>query len=204
MSADRERTDPVADDVPPEEPLPAAAVWLVRFLTLIVCILMFAMMALVFTDVTARYGFSAPITGAFEFIEFMLALLIFSGLPLVTIARGHITIGIFDDVLRGGVKWTQQFIIALCSAGALLFIAERLFFQAEDMRIADKITGVLETPVAPIVYVLAALGFLSFLLQLFLVWQLVRRFPQPWPAPKADTVMEDGETYEPEAGLEKR
>ena len=168
------------------EPLPLPAVWLSKALTAFVCVLMFAMMMLVFADVMGRYLFSAPITGAFEFVEFMLALVIFSGLPLVTLARGHITIGLFDNVLTGARKWAQQFIIALASAAALVFIAERLFSQAEDMREADKITGVLETQIAPVVYVLAVLGFLSFLLQLFLIWQLIRRFPEPWAAPKGD------------------
>lgn len=168
------------------ERLPLSVVWLMKALTAVVCVLMFAMMMLVFADVMGRYLFSAPITGAFEFIEFMLALVIFSGLPLVTLARGHITIGIFDNAMSGARKWVQQFVISLASAVALAFIAERLFAQAEDMREADKITGVLETPIAPVVYVMALLGFLSFLLQLFLIWQLVRRFPEPWPAPTGD------------------
>lgn len=169
-----------------EAPLPALAVWLARALTAIVCLLIFAMMALVFFDVLGRYLLSAPITGAFEIIEFLLALLIFSGLPLVTMSRGHITIGMFDEVAKGRAKWVQQFLIALCSAGALLFIAERLLRQAQDMEVAQKITGYLETPVAPVVYVLSILGFLSFLLQLFLIWQLIRRYPEPWPAPRGD------------------
>lgn len=174
------------------EQLPPPAVWLSKALTAVVCVLMFAMMMLVFVDVMGRYLFSAPITGAFEFIEFMLALVIFSGLPLVTLARGHITIGIFDNAMSGVRKWTQQFVIALGSAAALAFIAERLFSQAEDMREADKITGVLETPIAPVVYVLALLGFLSFLLQLFLIWQLIRRFPEPWAAPMGDEDLAGG------------
>jgi len=186
MAADR-------DSLPAgEDRLPPPAVWLSRALTAVVCVLMFAMMALVFVDVMGRYLFSAPVTGAFEFVEFMLALVIFSGLPLVTLARGHITIGLFDSAFSGVRKWTQQLLIALGSAAALAFIAERLFSQAEDMRAADKITGVLETPIAPVVYVMALLGFLSFLLQLFLIWQLIRRFPEPWPAPTGDDDLSGG------------
>ena len=179
-----------------DSPLPAPAIWLARALTAVVCLLIFAMMALVFFDVLGRYLFSSPITGAFEIIEFLLALLIFAGLPLVTMSRSHITIGMFDDVARGRGKWLQQGLIALCSAGALLFIAERLLRQAQDMEAAQKITGYLETPVAPVVYVLALLAFLSFLLQLFLIWQLIRRYPEPWPPPRGDDDLSDLEKLE--------
>ena len=51
--------------------------------------ILFAMMVLTFVDVVLRYVFNRPIASAFELTELMLVVLIFAGLPLVSLADEH-------------------------------------------------------------------------------------------------------------------
>lgn len=51
-----------------------------------------ALMGLTMTDVVFRYGFNAPLQGAFELSEFMMAGAIFLGLAYVQRHRGHVAI----------------------------------------------------------------------------------------------------------------
>ena len=74
------------------------------------------MMLLTFVDVVARYVFHRPVRGAFEVTELMLLVLIFAGLPLVSLADEHVT---------------MDFIDRCCSAGGRLRLLERLV-QAVD------------------------------------------------------------------------
>ena len=58
------------------------------------------MMVLTVVDVTGRFVFNRPIPGSFEVMEFCLAIVVFSALPLVTWDRRHITVSLFDSFFR--------------------------------------------------------------------------------------------------------
>ena len=58
-------------------------------------VLFFMMMLTVF-DVAGRFFLAKPIPGSFELMEFGLAIVIFSALPLVTWDRGHITVSLLE------------------------------------------------------------------------------------------------------------
>jgi TRAP-type transport system small permease protein len=60
-----------------------------------------AMVALTFTDVIGRRLFNTPVFGANDITEHLMALIIFSGLPLLTAQRGHLSIDLLD-------KWVLQ------------------------------------------------------------------------------------------------
>ena len=63
--------------------LRSAEHWPLEILKWIVSLLLFLMMAITFVDVIGRYLFNAPIFGAAEMIQFLLAGTVFSGLILV-------------------------------------------------------------------------------------------------------------------------
>ncbi|HBT33667.1 MAG TPA: hypothetical protein DEB15_13005 [Pusillimonas sp.] len=54
-----------------------------------------AMVFLTFADVIGRRFFGAPIYGAHDLTEHLMALIVFSGLPLLTSARGHLVVDLF-------------------------------------------------------------------------------------------------------------
>lgn len=49
-------------------------------------------------DVVLRYGFGRPIHGAYDIVECLLVLLVFNGLSLVFLDRGHIVIDLVDHL----------------------------------------------------------------------------------------------------------
>ena len=70
--------------------------WDLRLLRGITALFLFAMMAVTFADVVGRYLFSAPIYGAAEIIQVMLAITIFSAMGLVSHNDQHIAVDVFD------------------------------------------------------------------------------------------------------------
>ena len=73
--------------------------------TLIACLLA-GMVALTFADVIGRRLFGAPIYGAHDITEHLMALVVFTGLPIVTIGGAHLTIDLLDRVLmRPRLAW---------------------------------------------------------------------------------------------------
>lgn len=66
--------------------------------TVLVC-LMGAMVALTFTDLIGRRVFGHPIFGAHDLTEHLMALQVFTGLPLATLAAMHLKVDLFDKFL---------------------------------------------------------------------------------------------------------
>lgn len=135
----------------------------------------FAMMALIFVDVFLRYLFSAPIPGGFEIIRFMLAILIFTALPLVTWAEGHIVVSVFDKFFVGRRGLIQKIGVSIVSIATLLLIAYLMWRQAESLQSSQQITGFLEWRIFPIAFFMCALSLIAVVIQLTMLWHFVRR-----------------------------
>ena len=138
--------------------------------------LIFALMALVFADVIARYILQHPIPGAFEIVEFILAGAIFTAIAVVSYRNEHITVSVFDHLFRGRVRWYQQAFVLLVSAIATGFIAIRMFASAEKMRETNLLALMFNVQIAPIVYLMAFMAAIAFLLIVALFIRHVR-FP---------------------------
>ena len=72
---------------------------------------------LTFADVFARYLFARPIRGSVEIIQYAMALVIFTALPLVTRHRGHVTVSLVDKLLSGRAAWVRQLVCDALSTG---------------------------------------------------------------------------------------
>ncbi|MFN0182354.1 MAG: TRAP transporter small permease [Aquabacterium sp.] len=120
--------------------------------------------ALTFADVFARYLFARPIRGSVEVIQYAMALVIFTALPLVTRSRGHVSVSLIDHLMRGGARRLQR---SLCDAVSLLALAVltwRLAAQAlSDMASSAK-TIVLGLPQAPLVWLMCGFCAISTLI----------------------------------------
>ncbi|MEY4978822.1 MAG: hypothetical protein RLZZ352_1092 [Pseudomonadota bacterium] len=66
---------------------------------LLLVVLLSAMVALTFADVLGRRLLNTPVFGANDITEHLMALIIFSGLPLLTAQRGHLSIDLLDHWL---------------------------------------------------------------------------------------------------------
>ena len=124
-----------------------------------------------FADVFARYLFAAPIRGSVEIIQYAMALVIFTALPLVTHGRGHVTVSLIDKLVRGRVAWLRRVFCDLISLLALVLITWRLWAQGASDLQGDTRTVVLGLPQAPLAYALCVLSALATLLMLGLLWR---------------------------------
>ncbi|NIA69287.1 TRAP transporter small permease subunit [Pelagibius litoralis] len=120
-------------------------------------LLLFGLIGLTCVDVVTRYWFNAPVNGAFELTELLLAALIFAALPLTTGAGQHVEVdllaGLSGPRLQRAMRW-----LAAVVAGVVLFIlAWRLALQGLRLSEDGAVTNSLALPLAPVAW-LAALS----------------------------------------------
>ena len=97
-------------------PLPPV---LLGTLRLLIAFVAFGMMALIFVDVFMRYLFNAPLAGAFEVAQFMLALLVFLSLPIVVWADENISVALFTGWFRGRAAHALKAAVMLVNVAGL-------------------------------------------------------------------------------------
>ena len=135
--------------------------WLEIVLKAVVATLMFAMMALTTADVFGRYVFVAPVGGAYEIVQVLLALLMFAALPLVSLDDAHINVDLFDRVIRGRLRWYRRLVILVASAAVVAFISHRLWLLGDVFAAGNRMMGAIEIPLAPLTYAMAALAVIT-------------------------------------------
>ncbi len=126
----------------------------------------FGMMALTAIDVAGRYLFNAPLGGAKELTEILLALMVFGAAPLVTATRTHITTALFESALKGPVLRARNIVVAGVSSLCCGVLAWRLWAQGDAMRDLAGGTPLLGVPLAPVFYVMAVLAALCAVIAL--------------------------------------
>ena len=133
-------------------------------------VVLFSMMLVTAVDVAGRYLFNKPLPGGFEVTEMMLAALIYCGLPLVSARREHIVIDTFESMMP---KWLTRALDVAAEAICAVTLAGLgwLIFQ-RAARVAEygDTTNVLKLPLAPVVYLMAAMIAVSALIHLSLLF----------------------------------
>lgn len=143
-----------------------ARCWSTRGLTLLCAAILFVMMLLTISDVALRYLFNAPLRGAYELTELSLAMLIYSGLPLVSLRNQHVTTDFLDRYLdRKGQKITAVFIHIICGLG-LVGVGWVVWMKAIAIGAAGDTTLVRGIVLAPFVYVISVLIFITAVVHL--------------------------------------
>jgi len=139
---------------------------LIRVAEIATALLLFVMMMLTFADVIGRYVFTAPIFGAAEMIQFLLAMTIFGGLCLVNARDEHITVELFEARLDRYVPRLRSIIVQLFSVVVMVFITNELYKFARDAQKVGTKTVVLEWPFAVVAYTVAGLCVVSLVAQI--------------------------------------
>ncbi|MEQ8349276.1 MAG: TRAP transporter small permease [Sneathiellaceae bacterium] len=106
-------------------------------------------------DVLGRYVFSAPIPGALEITEIVMALMIGAALPLVERRQAHITVDFVEGIRAPLFQRLRRIVLGLVMAGALAVAARQMFVQAGDYASGNEHTMYFEVPAAPIAYAIA-------------------------------------------------
>ncbi len=137
-----------------------------RALAVISCAILFLMMTLTFIDVSGRYLFNSPLPALAEIISFMMAGLVFCVLPMVCFREGHVTIDLLDGVVPQRLKRAQGVFINVVAAGAVLFIAWRLWVKAMTHLEFEEATDELYMDIWPFSTGMAILCVLAAVAQL--------------------------------------
>ena len=129
-------------------------------LSSLAAISLMAMMTITFIDVLGRYAFGSPLAGAYELIEYLLPVLVFSGLPLVTQRREHVTTGLFEDRFSGWVLRVRA--ITINTAGAIAcgyatYAMYRSYSAAATLHEASPVLGIPKPPVLGLIVAMLAI-----------------------------------------------
>lgn len=127
---------------------------------------LFGMMMLTFADVVLRYAFNAPLPGAFEVTELMLVVLIFSGLPLVSLNDKHVTTDLVDRLLTAHLRRANAVLAHLVFCAALLGVGWLIWSKAGKLAEVGDTTQILRILLAPFVYLMSALLFVTAVIHL--------------------------------------
>jgi len=112
-----------------------------RILGYAVALTLFVMMLVTCADVAGRYLFNHPISGAFELTEMLLAGMIFTALPLVTVRGEHVMVDLFDSVTPDWLLRVQHVIASIIGVLCTGFLAYRLGVRAENMVASGQTTA---------------------------------------------------------------
>lgn len=129
-----------------------------RFFAPVAGFCLFLMMVLTFAEVVGRYFLATPVTGGEEIKAFLLGFTVFTALPLVTAAERHIAVRSLANLLKGRAAAAQRVVVRVGTAAGFAFIAVLLFLQAQSLAEDGTLSNYLDMPLAPPVYVFAALA----------------------------------------------
>ncbi|ENM5932512.1 TRAP transporter small permease [Vibrio mimicus] len=128
---------------------------------------LFLMMIVTFIDVMSRNILNAPILGATEMIEVLLAIMVFMAFPLVSWQEENICVDLLDNYFPN--KWIglRQIIINLICACSLILVALTNWKLAERSLEYEEVTEILELPLGYVTYLISITGFIGGALTLF-------------------------------------
>ena len=118
---------------------------------------LFAIMMLTLVDVSGRKALSESVPGSLEMTELLMVVVIFAGLPLVSLAGEHVVFDSLDPWLPKWLRRAQGLLIDAISAGALLGLAWLMWSMASQMAGYGETTAQLKLPKAPFVYGMSVL-----------------------------------------------
>jgi TRAP-type transport system small permease protein len=104
-----------------------------------------AMVLLTFADVIGRRLFNTPVYGAHDITEHLLAIIIFSGLPLLTAHRAHLSIDLLDGWLLRPQWRVWHYGVNVLIAGVLVLTAYEFgaaVLEANAMKEVSQALGI--------------------------------------------------------------
>lgn len=114
---------------------------------IVACIALFILMVMTFCDVILRSVFNAPIEAATELTRILMAVLVFSVLPIVSTTNGHIAVDLTDGFFnRLHLSRARDVVIYVASGIMLFWPVQRVWVLAERARDYGDVTEYLSIP----------------------------------------------------------
>lgn len=113
----------------------------------VACIALFILMVMTFCDVILRSVFNSPIEAATELTRILMAVLVFSVLPIISVTNGQIAVDLTDGIFhRLRLDRIRDAIIYLVSGAMLFWPVNRVWVLAERSRDYGDVTEYLAIP----------------------------------------------------------
>ena len=114
-----------------------------------------ACMALVVTDVIRYQAVGKPVPGTHEVVELVAAVILSMGIGYLTFVRGHVSVGIVVDRFRPRVQAVFDLVNGVIALGFTIWLTEGMVEMAIRNFRYGWVTGVLEIPRHPFMYLIA-------------------------------------------------
>jgi TRAP-type transport system small permease protein len=131
---------------------------------------LFAIMLLTLVDVSGRKVLSQSVTGSLELTEMLMVLVIFAGLPLVSLRGEHVVFDSLDTLWPRGFKRVLEGAVDLLCAVAMAGLAWLMWEKAGQMAQYGDITAQLKLPLGPLVSVMSVLCAITALVHVVLAF----------------------------------
>jgi TRAP-type C4-dicarboxylate transport system permease small subunit len=127
------------------------------FPTVMACVALFILMVMTFCDVILRSMFNAPIEAATELTRILMAILVFSVLPMISAGKGQIAVDLTDGLFaRLRLGRARDAVVYLVSGIMLFWPIQRVWILAERARDYGDVTEYLSIPVFYVGWFIAA------------------------------------------------
>jgi TRAP-type C4-dicarboxylate transport system permease small subunit len=119
---------------------------------------LFALMLLTFTDVMLRSIFNAPIQAGADLTRLLMAVVVFSVLPVLSFRGDHISVDLLDGWFQrlNLSRWRDVVVNLLCG-GLLIWPAQRIWVLAERSRSYGDVMEYLGAPVHYLIWFISAM-----------------------------------------------
>ena len=142
-----------------------------------------AIMTMTFVDVIGRNFLGRSLIGTVETVSLMMGVMVFSGLAVTELNRGHIVVETFQGLFPKPLKRTSMIVNSLLAVGVAGMLLNQLFTKTLDVLAEQEFTMILKLPYWPAA-ILMLIGFAVFFL--LLVLRLIRDIIGPQDHPHAD------------------
>lgn len=129
---------------------------------------LFAIMVLTLVDVSGRKLLNTSVTGSLELTELLMVVVIFAGLPLVSLRGEHVVFDSLDPLLPRLLRRMQGVLVDLSVTALLAGMAWLMWTKAGQMAEYGDTTSQLKLPQAPFVYLMSGLLAMTGLVHLVL------------------------------------
>jgi TRAP-type C4-dicarboxylate transport system permease small subunit len=111
--------------------------------------------ALVVTDVIRYQAVNKPLPGAHEIVELIAAVILSMGIGYLTFVRGHVSVGLLVDLFKPRVQAVFDLFNSVVSLIFTLWLTDGVFEMAVRNYNYGWVTGVLEIPRHPFMFLIA-------------------------------------------------
>jgi len=133
-----------------------------KFLNSISCLALVSIMVLTVTDVVLRI-FKRPITGTYEMVGLLGAIVIGFGIPLTSWIRGHIFVDFLTQMMPRERRNVVNIFTRLMGIGLFLIAGWNLIIVGMDLYHTGEVSLTRQLPFYPIAYGLAVSCFVQCL-----------------------------------------